>query len=272
MATQPIDYQTYSRIVDQADALVHKSGKGLTRASALRVLTEAYPRDTTYADAERRYNGRTRARAVVAKVVPVRKVEAAATPVYNELKLQGDALFRAGLAGSTWEGMGMYASSHDDVYQAYVAECRRGNGQPDARLTKAMAALTPPRSAADTLMAQIAARQAAAPGLRVADAWTPVMKENPELRAQYERDARYPSLRGQPMPPQADPAPTYEAILAMADARVTKAAGLSRRAALIALVQEHPQDQAYYEAYRKYHVTDGLADHHAAGRAQGRAD
>ena len=56
----------------------------------------------------------------------------------------------------------------------------------------------------------------------------------------------------------------------MADARVAKTAGLSRRDALSALVQEHPGEQAYYEAYRKYHLSDGLQEHHAAERAQRR--
>jgi hypothetical protein len=139
-------------------------------------------------------------------------------------------------------------------------------GQAAAAVEK-QAPPSPPSSAPDTFLTAIAKRQAAQPALSFRQASDAVHTECPELYAQYQRDARYPHLIGQPMPVAKAAPLTYEAILALADARVAKAAGLSRRDALIALVQEHPSEQAYHEAYRKYHLTDGLAEHRAAGVA-----
>lgn len=226
------------------------------------------PDDPAYAAAARRYDRQTAQAQVAvtqaAPAPPLRKVAASATPVFDELRLQSDALFRTGQAGSTWEGMGQYAVAHPDLFEAYVEECRSVHGQPDVRLTKAMAALAPLPNATDTLMARIAKRQAEAPGLSFVEASTQVVQEAPDLHTQYLRASRYPHLRGQPLTKQADPAPTYEAILKQVDAQVATQPGLPRRDALIALVQAHPHDTAYSDAYRRYHVTDGVDEWYAA--------
>ena len=78
---------------------------------------------------------------------------------------------------------------------------------------------SPPPRATDTLMAQIAQRQAAEPGLSVVAALDAVQKQAPELYAEYMADARIPHLQGQPLPvAKADPL-TYEQILKMATAQ-----------------------------------------------------
>ena len=58
------------------------------------------------------------------------------------------------------------------------------------------------------------------------------------------------------------PAPlTYEQVLKLADERVTKTAGWTRRDALAALAQEHPQEAAFHKAYRTYHLGAGFEEH-----------
>src|SRR5215217_2525495 len=98
---------------------------------------------------------RTTLQKQAAPVEPLRKDAALPSPAYAELLLQGNALFHTGQAGSTWEGMGQYAVAHPDVYEAYVEECRQAHGQPDERLTKAMAALEPQPTASDRFMVAI---------------------------------------------------------------------------------------------------------------------
>jgi hypothetical protein len=58
---------------------------------------------------------------------------------------------------------------------------------------------------------------------------------------------------------------TYDTILQRADLRKASTPEMTRRDALIALGQEHPDEPAYYEAYRRYQVGgDGLRDYDEA--------
>jgi hypothetical protein len=124
-----------------------------------------------------------------------------------------------------------------------------------------------PPTAEARWMAAIEAQQAAT-GSTFKQASDAVRKGMPALFDAYVDERRYPHLRGQPLAKQADPASTYEAILKQADAQVATQPGLTRRAALIALVQEHPHEQAYHNTYRRYHLTDGIADFDTARRAK----
>ena len=69
----PIDYRTYSTILDQAERLMRKCGQGLTCQAALHALMQAHPNDARYADASRRYDRQTaRSRPAVTKAAPPR--------------------------------------------------------------------------------------------------------------------------------------------------------------------------------------------------------
>jgi hypothetical protein len=128
----------------------------------------------------------------------------------------------------------------------------------------------PPPSVTDPFLAAIEKRRTEKV-LTFVEASDAVQQQAPELYAQYVRDSRSPHLRGQPVTKQADLAPTYEAILKQVDAQMAQQPTLTRRAALMALLEAHPHEQAYHDAYRRFHLTDGLQAYHAAQVAKRQA-
>jgi len=76
-------------------------------------------------------------------------------------------------------------------------------------------------------------------------------------------------LYGREIPPpvQKQAPPTYAQVLKMATDRAAQTPGLTRRAVLMTLAQEDPA--RYYEAYQRYHLTDGVQGQHAAVLAKG---
>ena len=249
--TPPLDYATRTALAAVAKLLVTKAISAADAERLRDTITDAYYQPHP---------------------APLRKADVP-TPAYEELRLQGECLFRAGLAGSTWEGMGQYAADHPEAFAAYVEECRHAHGQPDVRLTKAMATLAPPPPAIETFMEAIATRQAAEPGLSFVQASDLVRKEVPEVYDRYVRDARAPHLRGQPLVKQAAP-PSYAQVMKQVDAEVAAQPEVTREQVLLAMLKAHPEgSEAFhqlYRHYRQYQVSgDALRDRDAAAVAKG---
>ena len=103
--------------------------------------------------------------------------------------------------------------------------------------------------------------------MTTAQAIEKVVQTDPDLWTQHilcQRTGERPAPVAKAAPP------SYEQILKAATARAA-ATGGTRREAMVQLVEEHPHEQAYYAAYRKYHLTDGIQDHAQARRGAGGA-
>jgi hypothetical protein len=115
-------------------------------------------------------------------------------------------------------------------------------------------------TAHEEFTARIDALQQTTPTLTKAQAIEQIAPADPAL---WER-RRQAHVYGREMPPPVakEAPPRYEAILKMATDRAAQTPGLTRRAVLMTLAQEDPA--RYYAAYQRYHLTDGVHDHHAA--------
>ena len=105
---------------------------------------------------------------------------------------------------------------------------------------------------------RIAQLQQAHPGLSPAQALEQVAHEEPAL---WDRHVAAQRKGERPAPVVKAALPSDAQMLKTADAQVAQQPGLTRHAALMALVKAHPDKPAYDEAYGRYHVREGLWDH-----------
>jgi hypothetical protein len=124
------------------------------------------------------------------------------------------------------------------------------------------------RSPSEEVERKCKALQDAHPGLSRDEAQSRVFRENPGL---YERHveaqrAGQGNVRGASMyNPNPAPALTAKAVLKQVDEMVKKDGSLSKRAVLEKLVQDNPREPAYLQAYRAFHLGQGLDEHHGGG-------
>jgi hypothetical protein len=277
MATQPLDYQTYSAALDEADALVHKTGAPLTQLDALYALMAAYPQDPRYALAARR----------LAPSTTVAKAAAAAPedgPAYTELVVEGRTRFEIGLAPDAWHGMGQVLAERPDLQAAVIEEKRVAAGLPPrpasaaAVVTKQVPAAPvtsgpPPRpapataevekqallTAADTIHVLIKALQARDPSRATQQCLDHIGPAYRDIWDQYTVAQRAGQGHAQPVA-KAAPLSTGT-VIAIAKAQAATA-GSSTAAALATLALAHPDEPEYWEAARSWHLSDeGLAEH-----------
>jgi hypothetical protein len=219
------------------------------------------------------------------------------TASYEQLRQEGDLLFRVGLAPSPWEGMAQHAAEHPELVEAIRAEERathsdRRTARPEAdatdtppryhqesdmdtahndRLTKGAPAAPP--TATEAWLACIAKRQTEQPELTYIAASDVARREEPALYAAYTAAMRLPQHRGQPVAKREPLAP--EAVQKMVDAHVAQHPEEPRMAAWQAVLTAHEGTEAFgavYEQYRKYQTSDeARRDHIDARLATGRA-
>jgi hypothetical protein len=218
-------------------------------------------------------------------------------PAYEQLRYEGDLLFRTGQVGSSWEGMGQYAADHPELIDQIRAEERAGKSdgrsprpttdeadppplhqqesamEPphDDRLTKGSPAA--PQTATAAWLDQIAKCQQEQPTLTYQQASDLAHLENPNLFRLHVEEQRWPQPS---LPSVGKQAPlASEAIRKMVDAEVAQHPGMSRMEAWQQVLKAHEGGVdfgAVYKAYRQYQVSDqALQDHDAARLAKARA-
>ena len=114
--------------------------------------------------------------------------------------------------------------------------------------------------------AQIAALQQAHPTLTTVQALEQVRKEHPDLYDTHVVAQR--AGRGHPIAVEKQAPLTYAAVVKQAQAAQTP--GQTTDQALAALALAHPNDGAYWEAHRRWHLSDeGLREHFVRDQGQG---
>ena len=97
-----------------------------------------------------------------------------------------------------------------------------------------------------------------------------VAKEHPALWDRHRHELVFP---GRALETMTKAAPlTTEAVCQEAEALMKREDGLTKRAALARLAQQHPEERAYYDAYRQFHLSEGLAEGDTLGEAERRVE
>jgi hypothetical protein len=166
----------------------------------------------------------------------------------------------------------------DEPTAAHVQAYRRYTGvravlkQAPARVAAPAVpqAPPPPPTAREVVVAEIAKRQAAQPSLSAAEAWSQTMGADEALYARYVLEMRHPQP---PAPPvaKAEP-PTYAQIVAVAKAQAASRPDMTTEQALTDLALAHPDEGAYWEAHRRFHLSSAGRQEHTARQAAGRQE
>ena len=106
--------------------------------------------------------------------------------------------------------------------------------------------------------------------LSESDAIVQVFRDDPALYESYVMACRKGEANPRPVTKAAPP--TYEAVCQEAERLMAHEPGLTKRAALQRLALQHQGEPAYYEAYRRYHLSAGAFDGTTAGETRAPVD
>jgi len=128
----------------------------------------------------------------------------------------------------------------------------------------------PPPTATEALMAAIAKCQATEPALSFLEASDRVHQENPALHEAYSLERRSPPPPVRPVA-KAQP-PSYAQIVALAKAEAASRPDMTTAQALTDLALAHPDEAVYWEAHRRFHLSDAGRQEHTARQAAAREE
>ena len=267
----PLDYATYSRILDRAD-IRRRVRKMASREAALTSLYHEEPTDA-HRQALACYAKRDQVQAWLMKQAPPSASipPTGALAAWQAEKRQVEAEGFPEEAGNAeierrHPGLGMAARNEVARTTGPGPKSHGGAmvGNHHARLRKAVQLSAEGDTMTPTaiLMAKAEAMVSEGSALTVAKALDVLAAAEPALWNAHILAQRQGAATPAPVA-KAEP-PSYEQIVAIAKAQAVSRPDLSTEEALTTMALEHPQEGAYWDAHRRWHLTDGLREHEAA--------